>query len=79
MHKSGPLLCTSTSFKNDCPLQVSRRSETGNALDTLCMKRKKKKKQLKPEGSAGAVKQVVPFPLRLKATAKLCVGLDPCA
>lgn len=40
---------------------------------------KKRKKQLKPEGSAGAVKQVVPFPLRLKATAKLCVGLDPCA
>lgn len=37
------------------------------------------KKQLKPEGSAGAVKQVVPFPLRLKATAKLCVDLDPCA
>lgn len=39
--------------------------------------REKRKKQLKPEGSAGAVKQVVPFPLRLKTTANLCVGLEP--
>lgn len=27
----------------------------------------------------GAVKQVVPFPLRLKATAELCADLDSCA
>lgn len=60
-------------------LQVSRSLETGNALDTLGMREKKKKKQLKPKGSAGAVKQVVPFPLRLKTTAKPCVSLDPCA
>lgn len=43
------------------------------------MYEREEKKQLKPEGSAGAVKQVVPFPLRLKATAELCVNLDSCA
>lgn len=50
VHKSSPLLGASTSFKTDWPLQVSRSLETGNALDTLGMRRKKKKNPAETQG-----------------------------